>query len=94
MACLDYLNGDEMRRARHRKLSARHITEKRSPFLAYAANSLCEHILYVSSEDDDLLFALAKLLGASNVLSWIEYVAHTSSLNRLILTGKAIPNFS
>ena len=93
MACLDYLNSDEMKAPRHRKLSASHISEIRCPFLTYAANSLFEHVLHVSSEDDDLLFELAKFLGSSNVLSWIEYLAQTSNLNRLIRTGRAIRNF-
>lgn len=93
MACLDYLSGDEMKAPRQRKLSTRNVAISRCPFVAYASNSLFEHILHVSSEDDNLLFALSKFLNSSNVLSWIEFIAQTSSLNCFIQTGKALRKF-
>lgn len=93
MTCLQYLNGNEMKGPRHRKLSLSNVVQERCSFVAYACNSLFEHITHVSSTDDDLLTALAKFLSSSNVLSWIEYLAQSSDLNRLIQTGKAFKHF-
>jgi WD40 repeat protein len=90
--CLEYLSGNEMRGPRHRKLSTMTTPKERSPFVDYASNSLFEHIIHVSSTDDEFFLALAKFLNSSNVLSWIEYVGQNSDLNRLIQTGKALRN--
>lgn len=92
MACLEYLNGNEMKGPRHRKLSVSLVVRERCSFVAYACNCLFEHIGHVSSTDDDFLLKLAKFLSGSNVLSWIEYIAQHSDLNRLIQTGKALKN--
>jgi WD40 repeat protein len=93
MTCLRYLNGNEMQGPRRRKLSAGNTTKERCPFVSYACNSLHEHVMHVSSTDDEVLFAMEKFLSSSNVLSWIEYVAQHSDLNRLIQTGKALRNY-
>ena len=93
ITCLLYLNGPEMGDPRQRKLSASSIAKERCPFVNYACSSLFEHVGNVSSTDDDLLTALAKFLGSWNVLSWIEYLAQNSDLNRLIQTGKAFQNY-
>lgn len=93
MACLEYLNGTEMKRARYRKRSASTVTRDRCSFVMYACNCLHEHISRASSTDDDLLMALAAFLSSSNVLSWIEYLAQNSDLNRVIQTGKALKDF-
>ena len=93
MTCLQYLNGKEMQGPKHRRLSSSNIVKQRCPFVTYACNSFFEHIAYVSSTDDDIMFALAKFLSSSNVLAWIEYVAIQSNLNRLIQTGKMFKNF-
>jgi WD40 repeat protein len=92
MTCLEFLSGNEMRGPRYRKLSASNVPKERSPFVNYSSNSLFEHIIHVSSTDDEFLFALAKFLNSSNVLSWIEYIGKNSDLNRLIQTGKALRN--
>lgn len=92
MACLHYLNGDEMKGQRHRKLSASYVKE-RCPFVAYACNSLFEHVAHVSSTDDEVLIALARFLSSPNVLSWIEYLAQNSDLNCLIQTGKTFKDY-
>jgi len=94
MTCLQYLNGKEMQGPKHRRLSSSNIVKQRCPFVTYACNSFFEHIAYVSSTDDDIMFALAKFLSSSNVLAWIEYVAIQSNLNRLIQTGKMFKNFT
>lgn len=93
MTCLQYLNGNEMKGPRHRKLSVSNVVKERCPFVTYACNHLFEHVAHVSSIDDDVLFALASFLSSSNVLSWIEYLAQNSDLNRLIQTGKAFKDY-
>ncbi|KAL2036977.1 hypothetical protein N7G274_010262 [Stereocaulon virgatum] len=93
MTCLQYLNGDEMKGARNRKLSASDTLQERSSFVSYASNSLFEHIAQVPSTDDDVIFTLASFFGSPNVFSWVEYIATHSDLNRLVQTGKAIGKF-
>ena len=93
LTCLQYLNGNEMKGPRHRRLSAINIVNERCPFVAYACNSFFEHITYVSSVDDEILAAIAKFLNSSNVLSWVEYVAQQSQLHKLIQAGKALKHF-
>lgn len=90
--CLEYLHGSEMRGPKHRNLSVG-ATIKRGPFASYACNSFFEHILHVSSQDDEFLIALGKFLGSSDVLTWIEYIAGNSDLNRLIKAANAVRNF-
>ena len=93
MTCLQYLSGDDMKGPRRRKLSASNIPKERSSFVSYACDSLFEHITHVSSTDEDVLFTLARFFRSPNVLSWIEYIAKYSDLNRLIQTGKALGKF-
>lgn len=93
MTCLQYLSGNEMKGQRHRKLSVSKIVRERCSFVAYACNSFSEHIAYVSSIDDEFLMAVARFLSSSNVLSWIEYVARKSDLNRLIQAGKSFDRY-
>ena len=93
MTCLQYLSGHDLRGPRHRRLSATSIVKQRSPFVAYACNAFFEHLLQVRSTDDEVLLALTRFLSSSNVLSWIEYIAENSTLNRLILAGKAFKDF-
>ena len=93
MTCLEYLNGNEMRNPRHRTLSVGTVAKERGPFVNYACNSFFEHVIHVSSQDDEVLATLTKLLGSTNVLSSIEYIAQYSDLNRLIQAGKAFKKF-
>ncbi|KAI9742945.1 MAG: hypothetical protein M1835_003004, partial [Candelina submexicana] len=93
LCCLQYLNSKEMKGPGHRKSSMSTALNPRCPFVAYACNSLFEHISHASSTSDEVLSALARFLDSSNVLSWIEYLAQHSSLNRLVQTGKAFRNF-
>ena len=93
MVCLEYLSGREMAGPRNRKFSAGTSFTQRCDFVAYASESLFEHILLVSSEDDECLTAMVRFLNSSNVLSWIEFIAKDSDLNRLIQTGKAFKNY-
>ena len=95
MLCLKYLCGDDMAGPKPRKLSAAKtvISRDSTPFQGYACNALPEHIPYVSSEDEEFFQALSRFLGGSNLLSWIEYIAKESDLNRLILTGRALKQY-
>ena len=93
MTCLGYLNGNEMRSPRHRKLSMGTIIKERGPFVAYACNSFFEHIVPISAQDDEALLVLTKLLSSANILTCIEYIAQYSDLNRLIQAGKAFKKF-
>ena len=95
LTCLAYLNGNEMRSPRRRKNSAATISKQRSPFASYACNSTFEHMAYLSPEEPDteVISALARFYGSQNVLSWIEYIAANSDLNRLVQTGQALSRY-
>lgn len=93
MTCLQYLTGRELKGSRHKKLSVNNNLKDPCPFVAYACNSLFEHITHVSSTDEDILICLAKFLSSSNMLSWIEYLAQNSDLDCLIRTGEAFRHF-
>ncbi|KAI4206395.1 MAG: hypothetical protein LQ346_001104 [Caloplaca aetnensis] len=93
LTCLQYLNGSEMRGPRHRKLSFTSLVKERSPLVAYASIFLFDHIIHVDATDEEVLSALAKFMGSSNVLSWIEYIARFSDLTRLIQAGKVLRSF-
>lgn len=93
MTCLEYLNGNEMRSPKHRKLSISNVARERGPFISYACDSFFEHMVHISSQDDEALAVLTTLLSSTNVLSCIEYIAQYSDLNRLIQAGKTFKKF-
>ncbi|KAG8525538.1 uncharacterized protein KY384_009182 [Bacidia gigantensis] len=93
MTCLRYLNGNEMRGPKHRRLSASHGVRDRCSFVNYACKSFFEHLTRISPTDDEILSAVARFLNSSNVLSWIEYLAQHTSLNQLILAGEALKKY-
>ena len=93
LVCLKYLNSDEM--GFHKQRGLNHHSRKvleRSAFVSYASKFLSRHISFISSEDGDVLKALAKFLNSPNVLSWIEHIANDSNLNSLVKAGKAFRN--
>lgn len=90
LACLAYLNSDELKGLRRRRPGGSSAPRKRSPFVSYASNFMFEHLSHATLADPETLSALAKFFGSTNVLSWIEYIAGHSDLNRLIQTGKAL----
>ena len=92
MTCLAYLNSNEMRGRKRQSLIMSSIIKERGPFADYACNSFFEHILSVSSQDDEILTSLGRFLGSSNVLTWIEYIAD-SNLNYLVRTANAFKNY-
>ena len=92
ITCLAYLNDNEIRGPKRQSLSMSSIIKERGPFASYACNSFFEHILSVSSQDDEILINLGRFLGSSNVLTWIEYIAD-SNLNDLVRTANAFKNY-
>ena len=93
LTCLHYLNGNEMKGPRHRKLSMTNIIKERSPFVAYASFSLFNHISHVDVTDGEVLSALTKFMGSSNVLAWVEFIARSCNLMRLVQAGKILQSF-
>lgn len=93
MVCLKYLCGPEMAGPKPRKLSAAQLVTERCDFAAYACDYLPQHLLFVSSGDDDFAASLVRFLKSSNLLSWIEYVARNSDLNPLIQMGTALRKY-
>ena len=93
LSCLHYLNGNEMKGPRHRKLSYSSLVRERCPFAAYASHSLFDHIAQVDATDEEILSALAKFLNSSNVLAWVEYIGRSSDLTCLMQAAKALRSF-
>ena len=91
VTCLRFLNGNEMRGTR--RLSATNTVTERSSFVSYACNSFYDHIIHLSSQDDEVILSLGKFLSSSNVLSWIEFIAQHSDLHHLIQAGKTFQTF-
>lgn len=88
MTCLKYLRSPEMK-SKKRLLGGSITRKERSPFGSYACKSFYEHIDKIDATDDEFLHELAMFLKSNNVLSWIEYIAEYSELNRLVLAGKS-----
>ncbi|KAL8915769.1 MAG: hypothetical protein Q9172_006680 [Xanthocarpia lactea] len=93
LTCLHCLNGNEMKRPRHRKLSMANVGKERSPFVAYASFSLFDHIAHVDATDEEVISALASFMGSSNVLAWVEFIARSSNLTRLVHAGNVLRSF-
>jgi WD40 repeat protein len=94
LVCLQYLCSNEMRGPRPRKLSIPQEEKERSPFADYACKFLFQHLVCVRAYDDEIIITLSKFLGSVNVLSWIEYLAAQSDLQRLFQAGKTINDLS
>lgn len=93
LTCLRLLNSEDMKGPRRRRLSASNSPKRHTSFINYACDSLSEHIIHMSWTDEQVLDILAKFFMSSNILTWIEYIAKYSDLNRLIQTGKALDKF-
>ncbi|KAG7103649.1 Vegetative incompatibility protein HET-E-1 like [Verticillium longisporum] len=87
--CLTYLVGDEMKPPRtNRRHSPAHLLPKREDFAAYACTAYSYHLARaVPSISAEPLQLIGKFL-KSNVLTWIEVMAHSRDLNQLIRTSK------
>lgn len=93
LSCLQNLNGNEMKGPRHRNLSSPRLAKQRSPFVEYASFSIFDHVAHVDAIDDEVLSALDRFMGSTNVLSWIEHIARSPDLSRLVHAGKVLRSF-
>ncbi|KAK2615665.1 hypothetical protein N8I77_002403 [Diaporthe amygdali] len=90
MACLDYMNGPEMKVKPKRKMVA--VAQERSVFALYACEAAHEHVNKSSALDTEILSALATFL-KSNVLSWIEELAKTEKLDTILRFAQVLKVF-
>lgn len=90
MACLEYLNGPEMKAGPKRKMVA--ATQQRSIFASYACLAVHEHVNRSSALDNETLEGLAAFL-STNVLSWIEELAERDSLDTVLRFAQVLKIF-
>lgn len=90
-SCLLYLTGDEMKppRSGRRPLT---MAIKRSDFSLYACTTFSYHLSKSDPRADDVLFLVDKFLKC-NVLSWIEFIAHSQDLLPLIRVAKNLRTY-
>jgi WD40 repeat protein len=93
LTVLRCLNKESGKAPRRRRPSNQTKSKEDSTFIAYASDSLGEHIARTASMDRDVLGCLAKFFGSPNVLNWIEYIAKHSDQQRLVEAGKALGTF-
>ena len=91
LSCLQYLNSDEMRPPRNRRLLNASKREA-SIFRDYACTAFSEHAFSAFSEADTLLSALDLFL-RTNVLSWIEHSAQKDTLYYITRTAKNLRGY-
>ena len=84
--CLAYLNGMELRTARHRKPSLPSRTIKRSPLAPYIMAHFSDHVSRSSVEDLTLLESIRKFFN-TNSLTWIERIATIGDLSPVVRTA-------
>jgi WD40 repeat protein len=83
-ACLKCLCSEEMKfQRRHRRSMASARGVARSPISQYAIRAFTEHLARAESSSDTLFRQLTTFL-KTNVLVWIEELAYTRDLSRLI----------
>jgi WD40 repeat protein len=88
LACLKYLNSEEMRFSRrHRSVVTKARESVRSAIADYACMSFSEHIARATSSSDVLFTELTQFL-RTNILSWVEYICRGQDLGPLIRTAK------
>ena len=93
LTCLQLLSSGEMKPPRsHRILSQVRKKQEISPLLDYAITQFSEHIYTASAETDELLQALDLFL-RTNILSWIENIAHKGDLHPLIRVSKNLKGY-
>lgn len=90
MACLEYLNGPEMKARLKRKMVA--AVQERSVFANYACEAVHEHVNRSSALDAEILLALATFL-KTNVLSWIEELSKREKLDTILRFAQVLKVF-
>lgn len=93
LTCLSFLTSDEMRSTQRRRNKDKENFTDRSLFVKYACELWFEHLFRLSWTDTEVVSSVAKFFNSPNVLSWIEYIARQSDLQRLVSAGKAIGSF-
>ncbi|KAK8038536.1 hypothetical protein PG993_006947 [Apiospora rasikravindrae] len=89
MACLNYLNGPELRAKKRKMVASAH---GESAFGAYACSALHEHINKCSASDAGVLEAIATFL-KSNVLFWIEHLTSVGKLETVLHMAQVLKVF-
>ncbi|KAI0008447.1 WD40-repeat-containing domain protein [Xylariaceae sp. FL0662B] len=90
MACLEYLNGPEMKAKPKRRMVA--SSNQRSIFVNYACQAVHEHVNRSSALDSDILRELATFL-KSNILSWLEHLATSRDLETVLQFAQVLKIF-
>lgn len=92
-ACLGYLASDEMKKPRLvRRLNPSLQPKKQLPFANYACPNFSVHLAKADGSSVTVIESLSKFL-STNVLTWIEFIARTRSLNGLIQTSKHLKKY-
>ncbi|KAJ4300151.1 hypothetical protein N0V88_002820 [Collariella sp. IMI 366227] len=60
------------------------------PFTDYASKFVFQHLIYVHSNDEELLVSLSNFLGSTHLLRWIEFNATNGDLRTIYQAGKTI----
>ena len=93
LTCLKLLSSGEMKPPRsQRMLSQARKNIEPSPLMNYAITQFSEHVYSASAETDEILLAL-DIFFKTNVLSWIERVAHMHALYLLIRLSKNLKGY-
>jgi WD40 repeat protein len=88
LICLRLLTGADMQPPRHRRLLGQKKGKSSASALTdYAIMQFSEHVLNASTESDELLLAMDKLL-RTTVLTWIEKVMMQKDIHHLVRTAK------
>ena len=85
--CLDYMQGDEMKIARHRRGIAINKNRKRSAFSEYAIKHYSDHVARAASARESLVTGLQNFLQSTS-LAWLELVATSQDLAPLTFSAK------
>ncbi|KAK3344227.1 WD40-repeat-containing domain protein [Lasiosphaeria hispida] len=91
--CLAYLIGDEMKPPRNQRYSSGNILLTRIDFAAYAHTAYSYHLSKANPQETEL-FRLVEQFLRSNILTWIEAVACSQTLNQLIRASKHLKTYA
>ncbi|KAH9896158.1 hypothetical protein F4778DRAFT_257020 [Xylariomycetidae sp. FL2044] len=90
MACLNFLNGPDMKAKGRRKMVM--VPRDLPAFVGYACQSVSEHVNRSSALDQNILESLATFLKA-NVLAWVEYLASQADLETILQFAQVLRTF-
>ncbi|KAG8529168.1 uncharacterized protein KY384_005803 [Bacidia gigantensis] len=92
IVCLEYLQGEDFKVPKHRRISS--LTKQRKPsvFSAYAIQYFSDHVARASASTDSLLTSLDGFL-TSTTLVWLELIGTKQDLGPLISTAKNLKTY-